>query len=998
MENRKKEKRTAPRRHGVHREPLQGGKGAGEQGGAPRSSAPLLLCGLLWIVLGLWVGTSAAQYFLPMQGFGQNKVKYRRFEWWMLRTTYFDIYYNPGYEYLARIAAVAAEEAATKIGKDLHHELTTKVPIILFESPYQFQQNNIIEALLPPGVGGFAESLRFRVVIPFNGDLDEMKRVLTHEITHIFQYSILYGAPLKSLTSRIKPPPTWLMEGMAQYEEGEMGVTDEMVLRDAVLSGDLISLERLDDFGTISRVFLAYKQSESLIRFIAEKYGTYAVARMLREWRVTSNSERLIREVLGMEREQLEREWIAYIRRKFWPQVAERAYAFEFAQPLPKEEKEDFVSVYSPSWSLGGEMIAALGNRRGAFDVVVLDAKEGRILEYVTQGMRVFDYERLRVGEGTVAWSPDGERIAFIAKRADRDRVFVWDVYRARLIRWLDVKDVDTMTSLAWAPDSRRLAISGIWKGKAELFLLDSETGTSELLMDGPHDKIYPAWSPDGKKLAFSGRSGEDYDLFIYEFGSGEITQLAIPGSSESMPCWFPNGEKLLFVSDEGRAGNLFVANLVRGRTHRLTDVVGSVYDPKISSDGRRIAFTAFREGGMRLFVMETPSWKDEGRKLRLVKVGKELPRSEYEEVVEQAKFRKRRYQGDFSLDYAMMQLTLTDRFFNGYAVLGASDLFGDHRLVMMTDYTSFSLQLTDIDFLFMYRYSGWRMPFQVGAINWKQNFYLWTGAEYHLAYDRQFGIALMTSYPIDLYRRIELSYYTMGFTRKATYPKTETLFESNVNLAALSYVHDSVLWGWVGPMRGSRYYLFVGKTIRFNPGDLRFTQLDGDFRKYWAVGKQSAFAFRVKGVGSTGPDGIEHLLGGPSIFGAYGYDMRVWPLRGYGFSAFSGTRVALFNVDYRTMFIRNLSFAWPTTFSINYIRGHLFLDAGLAWNEGDRPTLWVRTEGGNLRLKDLKCGVGFGFEVFLGFLPINIEFAKRTNLARFSKGYKVHVSLGGSF
>ncbi|RKY61373.1 MAG: hypothetical protein DRP95_02930, partial [Candidatus Latescibacterota bacterium] len=48
------------------------------------------------------------QYFLPARGFGQNKVRYRKFDWWALKTKYVEVYYNPEYEDLAKIAAKMA--------------------------------------------------------------------------------------------------------------------------------------------------------------------------------------------------------------------------------------------------------------------------------------------------------------------------------------------------------------------------------------------------------------------------------------------------------------------------------------------------------------------------------------------------------------------------------------------------------------------------------------------------------------------------------------------------------------------------------------------------------------------------------------------------------------------------------------------------------------------------------------------------------------------------
>ena len=120
------------------------------------------------------------------QGFGKNKVRYKDFQWEVLNSEHLELHFEAEFHDLAVRAVDYLEEAHDHISGILHHELSHKPPIVIYQSQYEFQQTNIIHDFLPPGVAGFAEPLRYRMVIPFDGDLDEFRNVLVHELTHIF--------------------------------------------------------------------------------------------------------------------------------------------------------------------------------------------------------------------------------------------------------------------------------------------------------------------------------------------------------------------------------------------------------------------------------------------------------------------------------------------------------------------------------------------------------------------------------------------------------------------------------------------------------------------------------------------------------------------------------------------------------------------------------------------------------------------------------------------
>ena len=130
---------------------------------------------ILFIVI-LLVATVFGQGFY----FGRNKVQYNEFDWHILKTEHFDIYYYPEMKNVAEKGAYFAEESYNLLQTKFNHTIKRRIPLIFYSSHLHFQQTNITPGFIPEGVGGFFEFLKGRVVIPSNGNLNQFKRCLVH--------------------------------------------------------------------------------------------------------------------------------------------------------------------------------------------------------------------------------------------------------------------------------------------------------------------------------------------------------------------------------------------------------------------------------------------------------------------------------------------------------------------------------------------------------------------------------------------------------------------------------------------------------------------------------------------------------------------------------------------------------------------------------------------------------------------------------------------------
>src|SRR5262245_51476747 len=132
------------------------------------------------------------------QYFGRNKVTYRTFDFKVLRSEHFDVYYYPEERLAAEQAGRMAERWYARLSTVLGHELSNRQPIVLYASHPHFEQTNAIPGTLEESTGGVTESLKRRIVLPLGSSLAETDHVIGHELVHAFQYDMggrVQGSP-----------------------------------------------------------------------------------------------------------------------------------------------------------------------------------------------------------------------------------------------------------------------------------------------------------------------------------------------------------------------------------------------------------------------------------------------------------------------------------------------------------------------------------------------------------------------------------------------------------------------------------------------------------------------------------------------------------------------------------------------------------------------------------------------------------------------------------
>ena len=240
----------------------------------PRVSMPSLApvaCAAVVVLLGAGFARVASAQTPMVPYFGKNNIHYDKFDWHIYTTDHFEIYYYPELEQHLERAASYAESAYQHVSTELKHELGFKVPLVLFKTHAEFQQQNVAPMEVPEGVAAFAEPGRERMVLPIDEPPDQLYRLITHELTHVFQFDIIP----RSLVRR--GFPLWIDEGMADYMAGVWSPLDLMSVRDVAVADIVPKMTEFEEYGGFSNPRITYNLGHAAFEFMESKWGKEGV-------------------------------------------------------------------------------------------------------------------------------------------------------------------------------------------------------------------------------------------------------------------------------------------------------------------------------------------------------------------------------------------------------------------------------------------------------------------------------------------------------------------------------------------------------------------------------------------------------------------------------------------------------------------------------------------------------------------------------------------------
>jgi Tol biopolymer transport system component len=128
------------------------------------------------------------------------------------------------------------------------------------------------------------------------------------------------------------------------------------------------------------------------------------------------------------------------------------------------------------------------------------------------------------------AFSPNGERIAFVSTRSGSAEIWVSDADGSSPLMLTSTPGKFTEAPV-WSPDGERIAYTCILNGDAEVYVISASGGTPVRVTRGKESGIAVSWSADGKWLYYiSGFEGESSTRKILVEGEESLTIAGVHG------------------------------------------------------------------------------------------------------------------------------------------------------------------------------------------------------------------------------------------------------------------------------------------------------------------------------------------------------------------------------------------------------------------------------------------------------------------------------------
>ena len=196
-------------------------------------------------------------------------------------------------------------------------------------------------------------------------------------------------------------------------------------------------------------------------------------------------------------------------------------------------------------------------------------------------------------------------RLSYVMKEGKRYRLVISDADGQNMRNALNSSE--PIISVAWSPDGQKIAYVSFEDRKPIVYVHELATGRRIVLSNERGNNSAPSWAPDGKSLAISLSKDGNTQIYRVNADGSNLRRLTQGNTIDTEPQFSPDGKFIYFTSDRGGNPQIYrmSADGERGEpAKRITFKQPYATSARISPDGKYFAYIGGAGGGFKLFLM----------------------------------------------------------------------------------------------------------------------------------------------------------------------------------------------------------------------------------------------------------------------------------------------------------------------------------------------------------------------------------------------------------
>ncbi len=519
---------------------------------------------------------------------GKNRIQYESFNWEVIYTNNFEVYYNSNSLNIAEIASNHLENNFSSLTNYVGHQPFQKTKVFIYNSDRDLNQSNIgineTDKFLSSNL-----NLNNRVIfkISFDENINKFRQNLDYEFCKVLIGDLMHGN--MSFAKRFGKVsfiniPDWFSEGAARYLAYGWDINMDNVIRDYFLTENKKSINKITE--SQSKYI-----GQSIWNYISITYGKNTISNIINLTKLLRNPEKAIASSLGINFNNLINNWSDFYN---------SSITQDFNRVINKPENGHSGVI---------DLKVDPNNKFILFSSVKKNHKKLSLVNKESNKIKVIDKSKNNNFEESYFFQwLDSENISYIKSVKGQNFLISQNIFSNKKI-YKSLEKFDKIHGFSFNSNQNLIAVSGSINNQNDIYLLSANSENMKKITDDNAHDIFPSFFKNSTSIVFSSNrrkptlnnseveTSDSYNLYLYNLDttSNYLLPLTTNNSINIKPKTNSNNE-LLFLSDRNGIFNIY--NLkINNELIQVTDNSTNIINFDYSKKDKLLSYNSLTEG-----------------------------------------------------------------------------------------------------------------------------------------------------------------------------------------------------------------------------------------------------------------------------------------------------------------------------------------------------------------------------------------------------------------